>query len=65
MGILDFMLGKEGENKTTSNDIVINTSLKDTLAPSALKIDSKDFTIGDIKGRTFFVMTFPRFLTDN
>ena len=67
MGILDFMLGKEGENNKTTpnNNVVINTSLKDTLAPSALKIDSKDFTIGDIKGRTFFVMSFPRFLTDN
>ena len=66
MGILDLFLGKDNNNTNTTNDNgVVNTSLKDTLAPSALKIDSKDFTIGDIKGRTFFVMSFPRFLTDN
>ncbi len=40
-------------------------SLKDTLAPSALEVSSKDFTIGDIKGRTYFIMSYPRYLNDN
>ena len=40
-------------------------SIKDRLAPSALEISQKDFTIGDIKGRTYFILSFPKYLNDN
>jgi conjugal transfer ATP-binding protein TraC len=37
--------------------------LKDVLAPSALEITSKQLNIGDKIARTFFVISYPRFLT--
>ena len=40
-------------------------SLQDIIAPSALKIEPKNFSLGDIKGRTYFVMSYPRYLSDN
>lgn len=68
MGILDFLFNGPGGNTNTSNKQDGNLhidSIKDTIAPSALKIDTKDFTMGNIKGRTYFVMSYPRFLNDN
>lgn len=38
------------------------TTLKDILAPSGLKIDSKYLQIGNKFARTLFVFTYPRFL---
>lgn len=67
MGILDFILGKKQETSTAVAPAPGNTgpSLQDIVAPSALKIESKDFILGDVKGRTYFVMSYPRYLTDN
>ncbi|MBP7006791.1 MAG: DUF87 domain-containing protein [Candidatus Pacebacteria bacterium] len=39
--------------------------LQDIIAPSALKIESKSINLGDKIARTFFIMSYPRFLTDN
>ena len=39
--------------------------LQDVIAPSALKISSKELNLGDKIARTFFVMSYPRFLTDS
>ncbi len=39
--------------------------LKDVIAPSALKIGSKNLSIGEKFSRTFFVISFPRVLADN
>ncbi|OGZ34836.1 MAG: conjugal transfer protein TraC [Candidatus Portnoybacteria bacterium RIFCSPHIGHO2_01_FULL_39_19] len=41
------------------------TSLADAVAPSALQITSNYIQIGDKFARTFFVITYPRFLTVN
>src|SRR3989338_5912566 len=38
---------------------------QDIIAPSALKIDSKSISLGDKIARTFFIISYPRFLTDN
>ena len=70
MGILDFILGKDATPANTATAVPSaeqNTgpSLQDIVAPSALKIESKDFILGDVKGRTYFVMSYPRYLTDN
>lgn len=72
MGIFDLF---NKNNKATSTDIkpilpkdvyeAATMSLQDIIAPSALKIESKSFIIGDIKGRTYFVSSYPRYLTDN
>lgn len=70
MSILDTIFKKkeEGDEKLVLPNEVYTAatlSLQDTLAPSALKVESKDFTIGDIKGRSYFIMSYPRFLNDN
>jgi conjugal transfer ATP-binding protein TraC len=39
--------------------------LKDVIAPSALKISSKEINLGEKMARTFFVISYPRFLTES
>ncbi|MBU4284875.1 ATP-binding protein [Patescibacteria group bacterium] len=43
----------------------IEASLADTIAPSALQITSNYIQIGERFARTFFIITYPRFLTVN
>jgi type IV secretory pathway VirB4 component len=42
-----------------------NLELQDVIAPSALKIDPKSINLGDKIARTFFIISYPRFLSDN
>jgi len=46
-------------------DIEIKTTLADTVAPSAIQITSNYVQLGEKFARTFFVITYPRFLTVN
>lgn len=39
--------------------------LADNIAPSAIEITSKSIRIGDKVGKTFFVISYPRYLSDN
>lgn len=39
--------------------------LQDIIAPSALKITPREINLGDKIARTFFVMSYPRVLTDS
>jgi len=39
--------------------------LQDVIAPSALKITPRELNLGDKIARTFFVMSYPRMLTDS
>ncbi len=39
--------------------------LKDVIAPSALKVTPRELHLGDKIVRTFFVISYPRFLTDS
>src|ERR1035437_3730095 len=39
--------------------------LKDIIAPSALKISPKELNLGEKVARTFFVISYPRYLTDS
>jgi conjugal transfer ATP-binding protein TraC len=39
--------------------------LQDVIAPSALKIQSKSINLGEKIARTFFIISYPRYLTDN
>jgi len=39
--------------------------LKDVIAPSALKISPRELNLGDKIVRTFFVISYPRFLTES
>lgn len=39
--------------------------LQDVIAPSALKIEPKSLNLGDKIARTFFIISYPRYLSDN
>lgn len=77
MGILDTLLGRnKDEYKGAMNASTLavlpeeiyesaNLELQDIIAPSALKIDSKSINLGDKIARTFFIISYPRYLTDN
>ncbi len=71
MKFLDQILGKK-EKKVQIDPILPQEiydagvlELKDIIAPSALKITPKDVHLGEKIVRTFFVISYPKFLTDN
>ncbi|MFA6000453.1 MAG: DUF87 domain-containing protein [Candidatus Paceibacterota bacterium] len=76
MSILDKILNRKGRGEEEANASVLavlpqdiyesaNLELQDVVAPSALKIESKSINLGDKIARTFFIMSYPRYLTDN
>lgn len=79
MGIFDKLLGKKDDtlsdiNEARSSILAVmpeeiydkaNLELQDVIAPSALKIESKSINLGDKIARTYFIISYPRYLTDN
>lgn len=73
MGIFDFLGGKKTKNPKKEILPVLpqeiyeaaKLELQDILAPSALKISPKALNLGDKIARTYFVISYPRFLSDN
>jgi len=77
MSIFDKLLGKKktDETKGASASVLAvlpeeiyesaKLELQDIIAPSALKIESKSINLGDKIARTFFIISYPRFLSDN
>ena len=78
MGIFDKLLNRKKDSSALSNTNAsllavlpeeiyeaANLELQDIIAPSALKIESKSINLGDKIARTFFIISYPRFLTDN
>jgi len=77
MSIFDTLFGKKKKNinegAKASVLAVLPTEiyesatleLQDVIAPSALKIESKSINLGDKIARTFFIISYPKFLTDN
>ncbi len=73
MGILDLITGKKkGSPKREILPVLpseiyqaATLELQDILAPSALKISPKALNLGDKIARTYFVISYPRFLSDN
>lgn len=69
MGFLDLILGKKQEQKISTSlpQEVYNAGsldLNDIIAPSALRVNPKELNLGEILVRTFFVISYPRFLTE-
>jgi conjugal transfer ATP-binding protein TraC len=72
MALLDF-LGTKKNNTTASVAPILPEQiykqgvleLQDVIAPSALKITPREINLGDKIARTFFVMSYPRILTDS
>ncbi len=74
MSILDKLFGKKGGAEEAAKAMPVlpeeiyksaTLELQDFIAPDALKIESKKIILGDQVARTFFVISYPRFLTDN
>ncbi|MFA7000201.1 MAG: DUF87 domain-containing protein [Candidatus Paceibacterota bacterium] len=74
MGIFSSIFS--GGNKSKQNNTVMpvlpteiykaaTLELQDVIAPSALQITPKAINLGDKIARTFFVISYPRYLTDN
>ena len=70
MGILDFLKKNKKEEQLTSflpQEIYEAgvLELQDIIAPSALKVLPKELNLGEKIVRTFFVISYPRFLTES
>jgi conjugal transfer ATP-binding protein TraC len=70
MGIFDIFKKEKGEEELLPilpKEIYESgvLELRDVIAPSALKITPRELNLGDKIVRTFFVMSYPRFLSDN
>ncbi|MCX6753137.1 MAG: DUF87 domain-containing protein [Candidatus Nomurabacteria bacterium] len=76
MSIFDSLFGKKktGKDATRASVLAVlpeeiyesaTLELQDIIAPSALKVEPKSLNLGDKIARTFFVISYPRFLTDN
>ena len=77
MSFLDSLFGskKNGVSSQTASGILpvlpseiyeaATLEFRDIIAPSALKIEPKLINLGDKVARTFFVISYPRFLNDN
>jgi conjugal transfer ATP-binding protein TraC len=71
MALLDFFnRNKDDEQKVAPvlpKDIYAagKLELADTIAPAALKVGSKEIELGEKVSRTFYTISYPRFLTDS
>jgi conjugal transfer ATP-binding protein TraC len=75
MGILDKLFGKKGgaSNDTSAIQSFLPQEiyeagvleLKDVIAPPALQVTPRELHLGDKIARTFFVISYPRFLSDS
>jgi conjugal transfer ATP-binding protein TraC len=77
MSIFSSLFGSKGDSSTTNRGAATMPSLpteiykaatlelQDIIAPSALQITPKALNLGDKIARTFFVISYPRYLTDN
>jgi conjugal transfer ATP-binding protein TraC len=70
MALLDFLSPKKEPAAPIApvlpNDIYAQGTLDlaDTIAPAALKVGSKELEIGEKFSRTFYTISYPRFLSD-
>jgi conjugal transfer ATP-binding protein TraC len=73
MGLLDTLFGKNKTKETAPITSILPQDiydagvleLKDVIAPSALKITPRELNLGDKIVRTFFVISYPRFLSES
>ncbi len=72
MSFLDSLLGQNKKKDSPITSILPQDiyeagvlELKDVIAPSALKITPRELNLGDKIVRTFFVISYPRFLSES
>lgn len=70
MSIIDKLFGKKEQAKVSTSILpqeiydAGTLELKDVIAPSALRITPRELSLGEKMVRTFFVISYPRFLTE-
>jgi conjugal transfer ATP-binding protein TraC len=71
MGIFDKILGKKDDGRAELSSILPQEifeagvlELKDIIAPSAIKVTPKEINLGEKILRSFFVISYPRFLSE-
>ncbi len=72
MGIFEKIIGRKPKDAPELTPVLPKDiyeagvlELQDVLAPSALKITPRELNLGDKIVRTFFVISYPRFIPDN
>ncbi len=72
MAFLDFLNKKKEDAAPTVAPVLPQDiyaegalSLVDTIAPDALKVDSKDIALGEKYARSFYTISYPRYLSDS
>lgn len=71
MGIFSKLFGKKEEAAPLTSILPQEIyeagilELKDVIAPSALKINPKELNLGEKIARTFFIISYPRFLSES
>jgi len=72
MGILDIFKRKKKETKTPATPVLPQEiyeagvlELKDIIAPSALKVNPRELNLGEKVLRSFFVISYPRYLVES
>jgi len=75
MALLDFLKNKNKKDKVKTPEITSFLpqeiyeagvlELQDVVAPSALKVTPRELNLGDKIVRTFFVISYPRYLSDS
>lgn len=68
MGLLDFLKPKTQVQQGVLPHEAYNPNaldIKDIVAPSALKVSPKEMNLGDKISRSYFVISYPRFLSDS
>ena len=72
MALLDFLKPQTSKESSPFSPVLPEQiykqgvlELQDVIAPSALKITPRELNLGDKIARTFFVMSYPRVLTDS
>ncbi|MEK7116646.1 MAG: DUF87 domain-containing protein [Patescibacteria group bacterium] len=70
--MFDFLKNKKKEGSLTAVSILPKSitesselELRDILAPSALKVNTKELNLGEKVVRSFFVISYPRFLSED
>ena len=72
MSLFSSIFGSSNEKKSTISSVLpkdvyasSTLELKDIIAPSALKVTPRSLNLGDKLVRSFFVISYPRFLSDS
>jgi conjugal transfer ATP-binding protein TraC len=73
MSFIDKILGRNNDGDNQAVTAILPQEiyesgvleLKDVIAPSALKVSPRELNLGDKIARTFFVISYPRFLTES